>query len=181
MALVLFEPFHYSRLKDLGYVHTVRTRRKYRAPDAGGVDILDEVTRGHPVLLNRARPYIDCRFKRLSPSSSKGSDPHPSVVCHAYNADFDGDRCVHIPLSVEAQMDAHTHARPEQIFSPSSGKPITTPSQHYSCCYYMTQNPRGAKKVSTPAALANAAKWNSQWRRCAIKTHDRIRYRKSGF
>src|SRR5205814_9352680 len=73
---------------------------------------------------------------------------HP-LVCTAYNADFDGDqRAVHVPLSVEAQMEARMlMLAPNNIFSPSSGKPITTPSQDITLgCYYLTQNPRGQSK-----------------------------------
>jgi DNA-directed RNA polymerase subunit beta' len=109
-------------------------------------DILDEVTRGHPVLLNRAPTLHRLSIQAFEPQLIEGEAIriHP-LVCTAYNADFDGDQmAVHVPLSVEAQLEARMlMLAPNNIFSPSSGKPITTPSQDITLgCYYMTQNPR---------------------------------------
>src|SRR5438067_2296120 len=149
MALVLFEPFIIRRLKDLGYVHTVRSAKKMIERQTPEVwDILDEVTRGHPVLLNRAPTLHRLSIQAFEPQLIEGEAIriHP-LVCTAYNADFDGDQmAVHVPLSVEAQMEARMlMLAPNNIFSPSSGKPITTPSQDITLgCYYLTQNPRRA-------------------------------------
>ena len=152
MALVLFEPFIIRRLKELGYVHTVRSAKKMIERQTPEVwDILEEVTKGHPVLLNRAPTLHRLSIQAFEPLLIEGEAIriHP-LVCTAYNADFDGDQmAVHVPLSVEAQMEARLlMLAPNNIFSPSSGKPITTPSQDITLgCYYLTQNPRASKKA----------------------------------
>ena len=147
MALVLFEPFIIRRLKELGYVHTVRSAKKLIERQTPEVwDILEEVTKGHAVLLNRAPTLHRLSIQAFEPILIEGEAirVHP-LVCTAYNADFDGDQmAVHVPLSVEAQLEARTlMLAPNNIFSPSSGKPITNPSQDIPLgCYYLTQNPR---------------------------------------
>src|ERR1700716_1689686 len=147
MALVLFEPFIIRRLKELGCVHTVRSAKKMIERQSPEVwDILEEVTKGHPVLLNRAPTLHRLSIQAFEPLLIEGEAIriHP-LVCTAYNADFDGDQmAVHVPLSVEAQMEARLlMLAPNNIFSPSSGKPVTTPSQDIVLgCYYLTQNPR---------------------------------------
>ncbi len=147
MALVLFEPFIIRRLKEMGYVHTVRSAKKMIERQTPEVwDILEEVTKGHPVLLNRAPTLHRLSIQAFEPMLIEGEAIriHP-LVCTAYNADFDGDQmAVHVPLSIEAQMEARMlMLAPNNIFSPSSGKPITTPSQDITLgCYYITQNPR---------------------------------------
>lgn len=143
MALVLFEPFIIRRLKELGYVHTVRSAKKMIDRKETIVwDILEEVTKGHPVLLNRAPTLHRLSIQAFEPVLIEGSAIrlHP-LVCSAYNADFDGDQmAVHVPLSVEAQLEARQlMLAPNNIFSPSSGKPITTPSQDIILgSYYLT-------------------------------------------
>ncbi|MDE0575327.1 MAG: DNA-directed RNA polymerase subunit beta' [Opitutales bacterium] len=148
MALTLFEPFIIRRLKELGFVHTVRGARKMiegKSPEVW--DILEEVTKGHPVLLNRAPTLHRLSVQAFEPVLIEGNAIriHP-LVCTPYNADFDGDQmAVHVPLSLEAIMEAKllmlsTH----NIFSPSSGKPILTPSQDIVLgSYYLSMNPRG--------------------------------------
>src|SRR5690625_3234708 len=147
MALVLFEPFIIRRLKELGFVHTVRGARKMIEKQSPEVwDILEEVTKGHPVLLNRAPTLHRLSIQAFEPVLIEGEAIriHP-LVCTAYNADFDGDQmAVHVPLSLEAIMECKllmmsTH----NIFSPSSGKPILTPSQDIVLgSYYLTLEPR---------------------------------------
>src|SRR5216683_3363336 len=109
MALVLFEPFIIRRLKELGYVHTVRSAKKLIERQSSEVwDILEEVTKGHPVLLNRAPTLHRLSIQAFEPLLIEGEAIriHP-LVCTAYNADFDGDQmAVHVPLSVEAQLEA---------------------------------------------------------------------------
>src|SRR5216117_149559 len=150
MALVLFEPFIIRRLKDLGYVHTVRSAKKMIERQTPEVwDILEEVTKGHPVLLNRAPTLHRLSIQAFEPQLIEGEAIriHP-LVCTAYNADFDGDQmAVHVPLSVEAQMEARIlMMAPNNIFSPSSGKPIMPPTQDITLgCYYLTANPRPTK------------------------------------
>ncbi|MDZ4743912.1 MAG: DNA-directed RNA polymerase subunit beta' [Verrucomicrobiota bacterium] len=147
MALVLFEPFIIRRLKELSFVHTVRSAKKMIERQAPEVwDILDEVTKGHCVLLNRAPTLHRLSIQAFEPTLIEGDAirVHP-LVCTAYNADFDGDQmAVHVPLSIEAQMEAKIlMLSTRNIFSPSNGKPIITPSQDIPLgCYYLTQNPR---------------------------------------
>jgi len=160
MALVLFEPFIIRRLKELGFVHTVRGARKMiekKSPEVW--DILEEVTKGHPVMLNRAPTLHRLSIQAFEPTLIEGDAIrlHP-LVCSAYNADFDGDQmAVHVPLSVEAIMECKllmlsTH----NIFSPSSGKPILTPSQDIVLgSYYLTHEPKmkPAKDAHVPVML----------------------------
>jgi DNA-directed RNA polymerase subunit beta' len=189
MALVLFEPFIIRRLKDLGYVHTVRSAKKMIERQTPEVwDILEEVTKGHPVLLNRAPTLHRLSIQAFEPQLIEGEAIriHP-LVCTAYNADFDGDQmAVHVPLSVEAQMEARMlMLAPNNIFSPSSGKPITTPSQDITLgCYYLTQNPRRAAGAAVESRLPlfeNATEVEFAMTDGAVKTHDRIRYKNPDF
>lgn len=147
MALVLFEPFIIRRLKELGFVHTVRGARKMiekRSPEVW--DILEEVTKGHPVLLNRAPTLHRLSIQSFEPVLIEGDAIriHP-LVCPAYNADFDGDQmAVHVPLSIEAIMECKLlMLSPNNVFLPSSGKPVYTPSQDIVLgTYYLTLEPR---------------------------------------
>ncbi|MFW6217354.1 MAG: DNA-directed RNA polymerase subunit beta' [Verrucomicrobiota bacterium] len=147
MALVLFEPFIIRRLKELGFVHTVRGARKMIEKQSPEVwDILEEVTKGHPVLLNRAPTLHRLSIQAFEPVLIEGDAirVHP-LVCTAYNADFDGDQmAVHVPLSLEAVMEAKTLMMAiHNIFSPSSGKPILTPSQDIVLgSYFLTVEPK---------------------------------------
>ncbi|MGN0869326.1 MAG: DNA-directed RNA polymerase subunit beta' [Akkermansia sp.] len=143
MALSLFEPFIIHRLKELGYVHTVRSAKKMIDRKEPIVwDILEEVIKGHPVFLNRAPTLHRLSIQAFEPVLIEGSAIrlHP-LVCTGYNADFDGDQmAVHVPLSVEAQLEARLMMlAPNNIFSPASGKPICTPSQDIILgSYYLT-------------------------------------------
>jgi len=184
MALVLFEPFIIRRLKELGYVHTVRSAKKLIERQTPEVwDILEEVTKGHPVLLNRAPTLHRLSIQAFEPILIEGEAIriHP-LVCTAYNADFDGDQmAVHVPLSVEAQMEARMlMLAPNNIFSPSSGKPITTPSQDITLgCYYLTQTPRkavGQKESERLPLFADASEVEFALAEGAVRTHDKIRF-----
>ncbi len=158
MALVLFEPFIIRRLKELGFVHTVRGARKMiekKSPEVW--DILEEVTKGHPVLLNRAPTLHRLSIQAFEPTLIEGEAIriHP-LVCTAYNADFDGDQmAVHVPLSLEAVMEAKLlMMSTNNIFSPSSGKPILTPSQDIVLgAYYLTIKPRTEAPKGTRVPL----------------------------
>ncbi len=186
MALVLFEPFIIRRLKEQGHVHTVRSAKKLIERQTPEVwDILDEVTKGHAVLLNRAPTLHRLSIQAFEPQLIEGEAIriHP-LVCTAYNADFDGDQmAVHVPLSVEAQMEARMlMLAPNNIFSPSSGKPITTPSQDIPLgCYYLTQNPRGEKNDQRTPLFADASEVELAISEEAIGTHSRIRFRNPDF
>ena len=187
MALVLFEPFIIRRLKELGYVHTVRSAKKMIERQTKEVwDILEEVTRGHPVLLNRAPTLHRLSVQAFEPVLIEGEAIriHP-LVCTAYNADFDGDQmAVHVPLSVEAQLEARLlMMAPLNIFSPSSGKPIMTPTQDIPLgCYYLTAEPRKARKEGERIVLCGSkqevifAQMDG-----ALKTHDRVRIKNPDF
>ncbi len=189
MALVLFEPFIIRRLKELGYVHTVRSAKKLIEKQTTEVwDILEEVTKGHPVLLNRAPTLHRLSIQAFEPVLIEGEAIriHP-LVCTAYNADFDGDQmAVHVPLSIEAQMEARLlMLSPNNIFSPSSGKPITTPSQDIPLgCYYLTQEPRtveGEKPPTRVSLFENASEVEFALSETSVKIHDRIRYKNPDF
>ncbi len=151
MALVLFEPFIIRHLKGRGYAHTVRGAKKMiERGEAVVWDILEEVTKGHPVLLNRAPTLHRLSIQAFDPVLIEGSAIriHP-LVCTAYNADFDGDQmAVHIPLSAAAQLESKLlMLSTNNIFSPANGKPITTPTQDITLgVYYLTADPRSPEK-----------------------------------
>src|ERR1700733_7781236 len=182
MALVLFEPFIIRRLKELGYVPTVRSAKKMIERQTKEVwDVLEEVTKGHPVLLNRAPTLHRLSVQAFEPQLIEGEAIriHP-LGCTAYNADFDGDQmAVHVPLSVEAQLEARLlMMATNNIFSPSSGKPITTPSQDITLgCYYVTAEPRKALPADLNELPLFGAKVEAifAYSDGALKTHDRIR------
>jgi DNA-directed RNA polymerase subunit beta' len=181
MALVLFEPFIIRRLKEKGFVHTVRSAKKLIERQSPEVwDVLEEVTKGHPVLLNRAPTLHRLSVQAFEPVLIEGEAIriHP-LVCTAYNADFDGDQmAVHVPLSVEAQMEARLlMMAPLNIFSPSSGKPIMTPTQDITLgCYYLTAEPRKVKKESDRLMLfGSKSEVLFAHADGALKTHDRVR------
>jgi len=188
MALVLFEPFIIRRLKEQGHVHTVRSAKKLIERQTPEVwDILEEVTKGHPVLLNRAPTLHRLSIQAFEPLLIEGEAIriHP-LVCTAYNADFDGDQmAVHVPLSVEAQMEARMlMLATNNIFSPSSGKPITNPSQDIPLgCYYLTQKPRGedANKEKRMPLFAHADEVELALTEGSIRTHTRIRFKNPDF
>jgi DNA-directed RNA polymerase subunit beta' len=146
MALELFEPFIVKRLKDLGLVYTIRSAKKMIQRHAPEVwDVLDDIIKGHPVLLNRAPTLHRLGIQAFEPVLIEGKAIriHP-LVCSAFNADFDGDQmAVYVPLSVEAQLEAKLlMMAPDNIFLPSSGKPVAVPSQDMTLgLYYLMCDP----------------------------------------
>ena len=133
MALELFKPFIYSRLDAKGFTTTVKQARKLVESERPEVwDILDEVIREHPVLLNRAPTLHRLGIQAFEPILIEGKaiQLHP-LVCSAFNADFDGDQmAVHVPLSLEAQLEARTlMMSTNNILHPANGQPIIVPSQ----------------------------------------------------
>jgi DNA-directed RNA polymerase subunit beta' len=180
MALVLFEPFIIRRLKELGYVHTVRSAKKMIERQSPEVwDILEEVTKGHPVLLNRAPTLHRLSIQAFEPILIEGEAIriHP-LVCTAYNADFDGDQmAVHVPLSVEAQMEARLlMMAPNNIFSPSSGRPIMTPTQDITLgCYYLTAEPRAKRDGTAPMLFGSKSEVIFAYNDGGVTLHHRIR------
>ncbi|MEM9099009.1 MAG: DNA-directed RNA polymerase subunit beta' [Pseudomonadota bacterium] len=133
MALELFKPFIYSRLDAKGLSSTVKQAKKLVEKERPEVwDILDEVIREHPVLLNRAPTLHRLGIQAFEPVLIEGKaiQLHP-LVCSAFNADFDGDQmAVHVPLSLEAQLEARVlMMSTNNVLSPANGKPIIVPSQ----------------------------------------------------
>jgi DNA-directed RNA polymerase subunit beta' len=144
MALELFKPFIYNKLEERGYVTTIKSAKKMVEKEKPVVwDILDEVIREHPVLLNRAPTLHRLGIQAFEPILIEGKaiQLHP-LVCTAFNADFDGDQmAVHVPLSVEAQVESRVlMMSTNNILSPAHGKPIIVPSQDIVLgLYYMTR------------------------------------------
>ncbi|PRY93469.1 DNA-directed RNA polymerase subunit beta' [Hasllibacter halocynthiae] len=143
MALELFKPFIYSRLEAKGYSSTVKQAKKLVEKERPEVwDILDEVIREHPVLLNRAPTLHRLGIQAFEPVLIEGKaiQLHP-LVCSAFNADFDGDQmAVHVPLSLEAQLEARVlMMSTNNVLSPANGAPIIVPSQDMILgLYYVT-------------------------------------------
>ncbi|MBK3332398.1 DNA-directed RNA polymerase subunit beta' [Persephonella atlantica] len=150
MALELFKPFIYRRLEEKGYATSIKNAKRMvqeRAPEVW--ECLEEVVKQHPVLLNRAPTLHRMSVQAFEPVLVEGKaiKLHP-LVCPPFNADFDGDQmAVHVPLSVEAQIESYVLMLSTQnILSPAHGKPITMPSQDIILgAYYMTQELEDAK------------------------------------
>jgi DNA-directed RNA polymerase subunit beta' len=150
IALELYQPFIIRRLKELGHADTIKSAKKMlERKDAEVWDILEEVIHNHPVLLNRAPTLHRMGIQAFEPVLVEGNaiKLHP-LVCKGFNADFDGDQmAVHLPLSIEAQVEAHTlMLATNNIFSPANGNPIISPSQDVVMgCYYLTMAMPGRK------------------------------------
>ena len=150
MALEMFKPFIYYRLEQKGLVSTVKSAKKMVEREVPEVwDTLDEVVKEYPVLLNRAPTLHRLGIQAFEPILIEGKalQLHP-LVCTAFNADFDGDQmAVHIPLSVEAQIEARVlMLSSNNILSPANGSPIIVPSQDIVLgIYYMTRGVSGSK------------------------------------
>jgi DNA-directed RNA polymerase subunit beta' len=150
MALELFKPFVYNKLEEKGFVTTIKSAKRLVEKQKAEVwDILEEVIREHPVLLNRAPTLHRLGFQAFEPILIEGKaiQLHP-LVCVAFNADFDGDQmAVHVPLSVEAQMEARVlMMSTNNILSPANGSPVIVPTQDIVLgCYYMSRERAFAK------------------------------------
>jgi DNA-directed RNA polymerase subunit beta' len=150
MALELFKPFVYSRLEKYGMATTIKAAKRMVEKERPEIwDILEEVIREHPVMLNRAPTLHRLGIQAFEPLLIEGKaiQLHP-LVCTAFNADFDGDQmAVHVPLSLEAQLEARVlMMSTNNILSPANGKPIIVPSQDIVLgLYYMTMEREGEK------------------------------------
>ncbi|MDQ6699667.1 MAG: DNA-directed RNA polymerase subunit beta' [Acidobacteriota bacterium] len=150
MALELFKPFIYHRLEQRGHCTTIKQAKELvEQQDPVVWDILEEVIKDHPILLNRAPTLHRLGIQAFEPVLVEGKaiKIHP-LVCTAFNADFDGDQmAVHIPLSPEAQIEASTlMLASNNILSPAHGSPITVPTQDMVLgCYYLTKSRPGSK------------------------------------
>jgi len=150
MALELFKPFIYQKLEEHGYATTIKSAKKMLEKERPEVwDVLDEVIREHPVMLNRAPTLHRLGIQAFEPILIEGKaiQLHP-LVCTAFNADFDGDQmAVHVPLSIEAQVEARVlMMSTNNILSPAHGKPIIVPTQDIVLgLYYLTRPRPGVK------------------------------------
>jgi len=150
MALELFKPFIYGKLERRGMATTIKAAKKMVEREVAEVwDVLDEVIREHPVLLNRAPTLHRLGIQAFEPVLIEGKAIHlHPLVCAAYNADFDGDQmAVHVPLTIEAQLEARAlMMSTNNILSPANGEPIIVPSQDVVLgLYYMTRDRINAK------------------------------------
>ena len=167
MALQLFEPFIIRELKKSGIAQTIKTAKKViERGDTIVWDILEQVTKGHVVMLNRAPTLHRLGIQAFEPMLIEGNSirVHP-LVCGGFNADFDGDQmAVHVPLSKEALWEAkHFMMAPENLFSPASGKPMMMPTQDIVLgIYYLTHDPwlkehdKSATGILTPQEVHRA-------------------------
>lgn len=165
MALELFKPFIYNKLEMLGYVTTIKSARKMVEKGTKEVwDVLDDVVKEYPIMLNRAPTLHRLGMQAFEPVLIEGKaiQLHP-LVCAAFNADFDGDQmAVHVPLTVEAQMEARVlMMSTNNILSPAHGEPVIIPSQDIVLgLYYMSRERHFAegegKVFSSPAEVRMA-------------------------
>lgn len=163
MALELFKPFVYRRLEEKGYATSIKMAKRLveeKAPEVW--ECLEEVVKQHPVLLNRAPTLHRMSVQAFEPKLVEGKaiKLHP-LVCPPFNADFDGDQmAVHVPLSVEAQLESYVLMLSTQnILSPAHGKPVTMPSQDIILgVHYLSQEIDGAKGEGKIFASAEEAK-----------------------
>ncbi|PMM80042.1 DNA-directed RNA polymerase subunit beta' [Vibrio breoganii] len=180
MALELFKPFIYSKLELRGLATTIKAAKKMVEREEAVVwDILDEVIREHPVLLNRAPTLHRLGIQAFEPVLIEGKaiQLHP-LVCAAYNADFDGDQmAVHVPLTLEAQLEARTlMMSTNNILSPASGDPIIVPSQDVVLgLYYMTRNKINVKGEGM--YLAGPEEAEKAYRTKSAELHARVKVR----
>jgi len=183
MALELFKPFVYYRLEQKGMVSTVKSAKKMVEREIPEVwDTLDEVVKEYPVMLNRAPTLHRLGIQAFEPILIEGKalQLHP-LVCTAFNADFDGDQmAVHIPLSVEAQIEARVlMLSSNNILSPANGSPIIVPSQDIVLgIYYMTRNVSHSQ--SDGKIFANAEEVRSAFDAEVVDLHAKIVLRMHG-
>lgn len=180
MALELFKPFIYSKLETYGMASTIKAAKRMVEKERPEVwDILEEVIREHPVLLNRAPTLHRLGIQAFEPILIEGKaiQLHP-LVCAAFNADFDGDQmAVHVPLSLEAQLEARVlMMSTNNILSPANGKPIIVPSQDIVLgLYYLSLQTDGA--VGEGMAFANVGEIEQALDAKVITLHTKIKAR----
>ncbi len=196
MALELFKPFIYSKLEKYGHATTIKAAKRMVEKERPEVwDILEEVIREHPVMLNRAPTLHRLGIQAFEPVLIEGKaiQLHP-LVCTAFNADFDGDQmAVHVPLSLEAQLEARVlMMSTNNILSPANGKPIIVPSQDIVLgLYYLSlevpeyhttpdqaeYDAEGRLVKAGPSAYASVAEIELAMNEGTLKLHDKIRLR----
>jgi DNA-directed RNA polymerase subunit beta' len=184
MALELFKPFIYSKLEKYGHATTIKAAKRMVEKERPEVwDILEEVIREHPVMLNRAPTLHRLGIQAFEPVLIEGKaiQLHP-LVCTAFNADFDGDQmAVHVPLSLEAQLEARVlMMSTNNILSPANGKPIIVPSQDIVLgLYYLSLETADfrATEDNKATAFGTIGEIEFALNAKAIKLHDKIRAR----
>src|SRR5437867_6691501 len=185
IALELFQPFIIRRLKELNHADTIKSDKKMlKRKDEEVWDILEEVIRNHPVLLNRAPTLHRMGIQAFEPVLIEGDAIriHP-LVCKGFNADFDGDQmAVHLPLSIEAQVEATVlMMSTNNIFSPANGQPIISPSQDIVMgCYYLTAargEPGEAVEPGDGMLFASTAEVFLAFAQRKVGVHARIKVR----
>ena len=180
MALELFKPFIFSKLEGRGLATTIKAAKKLVEREGPEVwDILEEVIREHPVMLNRAPTLHRLGIQAFEPVLIEGKaiQLHP-LVCTAFNADFDGDQmAVHVPLSIEAQLELRTlMMSTNNILSPANGEPIIVPTQDVVLgLYYMTRESAGAK--GTGKVFVDVDEVHRAYECGAVDLHARISVR----
>jgi DNA-directed RNA polymerase subunit beta' len=180
MALELFKPFIYSKLELYGKSPSIKVSKKMVESERPEVwDILDEVIKEHPVLLNRAPTLHRLGIQAFEPLLTEGKaiQLHP-LVCAAFNADFDGDQmAVHVPLSIEAQVEARVlMMSTNNILGPANGKPIIVPSQDIILgLYYLSME--NAKDDSKPFLISDRYELEHALNSKVISLHSKIKYR----
>ncbi|MBU2825974.1 DNA-directed RNA polymerase subunit beta', partial [Acidithiobacillus ferrooxidans] len=183
MALELFKPFIFNKLEERGLATTIKAAKRLVEQEKPEVwDILEEVIREHPVMLNRAPTLHRLGIQAFEPVLIEGKaiQLHP-LVCAAYNADFDGDQmAVHVPLSLEAQLEARTlMMSTNNILSPANGEPVIVPSQDIVLgLYYVSQERADAK--GTGGVFADAAEVRRAYETGNLGLHARITVRFRG-
>lgn len=180
IALELYQPFIIRRLKELGHADTIKSAKKMlERKDEEVWDILEQVIKNHPVLLNRAPTLHRMGIQAFEPTLVEGNAIHlHPLVCKGFNADFDGDQmAVHLPLSIEAQVEAHTlMMSTNNVFAPSNGKPIMSPSQDVVMgCYYITVELPGRKGEGM--VFANPDEADLAFHQGIVDLHAKIRIR----
>ena len=177
MALELFKPFIFNKLELLGLATTIKAAKRLVEQEVPEVwDILEEVIREHPVMLNRAPTLHRLGIQAFEPQLVEGKaiQLHP-LVCAAFNADFDGDQmAVHVPLSLEAQMEARTlMLASNNVLSPANGEPIIVPSHDIVLgLYYATRERINAKGEG--AVFANLSEVSRAYETRAVELHARV-------
>ena len=188
MALELFKPFILRKLEERGIASSIKAAKKFVEKERPEVwDILEDVIKEHPVLLNRAPTLHRLGIQAFEPILVEGKaiEIHP-LVCTAFNADFDGDQmAVHVPLSMEAQMEAQVlMLSANNILSPSNGAPIAVPTQDMVFgIYYLTKEKRDARasgKRRGPAIRRRRKKCASRYDNEDVDLQARIRLRWNG-
>ncbi len=201
MALELFKPFIMARLVERKAVQNIKAAKKMVESEIPEVwDVLEEVIHEHPVLLNRAPTLHRLGIQAFEPILVEGKaiQVHP-LVCHAFNADFDGDQmAVHVPLSAEAQAEARIlMLSSNNILSPAHGSPLATPTQDMVLgIYYLTYGPPGeelaeldeqlkkgkgtGKGGARPKAFRSAQEAELAYESGSVRLHDHAEYRRAG-